>query len=146
MLKDHIFTAVSLTHTCASFSHYLSLLQAVFFPLYIVYSRLLYSTYTSHSRSQHVQAAPSVLSIQLNSNINDKRRSVALNISEAHLSHHTYLLCINSAFTLAVIHARICARVYRIRVDRSLQPLHHPPTPHPSPAKPRVCHLLSLHC
>lgn len=102
-------------------------LASCFFPLYILYSRLLYSTYTSHSCAQHVQAALSVLSIQLNSNKNDKHKSVALNIYEAHLSHYTYSLCINSAFTHAMIHARICAWVYRIRVDRSLQP----PQPNP---------------
>lgn len=109
-------------------------LASCFFPLYILYSRLLYSTYTSHSCAQHVQAALSVLSIQLNSNKNDTHKSVALNIYEAHLSHYTYSLCINSAFTHAMIHARICAWVYRIRVDS------------PPPAKPGVCHLLSLHC
>lgn len=90
----------------------------------------IYCTAGSYTARTHPTAARSTckqlrLCSKSNSNENDEHKSVMLNIYEAHLSHYTYSLCINSAFTHAMIHARICAQVYRIKVDRSLQP---PPT------------------
>lgn len=99
----------------------------------LFFSHSIYCTVSSYTARPHPTVARCTCKqLRLCSKSNSTQRkvsnvkSVMLNIYEPHLSRYTYPHCINLAFTHTVIHARICVQVYRMRVDRSLQPPQNP--------------------